>query len=61
MDRFWFRSLYVREPSGILYELATDGPGFATDEPMDRLGETLSLPPFLESQRAAIERGLKPL
>lgn len=61
VDRFWFRSLYVREPSGILYELATDGPGFATDEPMDRLGETLSLPPFLESQRAAIERGLKPL
>lgn len=61
VDRFYFRSLYAREPGGILYEIATDGPGFATDEPMDRLGETLSLPPFLESRRAEIERGLKPL
>jgi glyoxalase family protein len=51
----------VREPSGILYEIATDGPGFATDEPMEALGERLALPPFLEPRRAEIERGLKPL
>jgi glyoxalase family protein len=61
VDRFYFRSLYVREPSGILYEIATDGPGFATDEPMEALGERLSLPPFLEAKRAQIEKGLKPL
>jgi len=61
VDRFWFKSLYFREPNGILFELATEGPGFATDEPMDRLGETLSLPPFLEHRRVAIENGLKPL
>jgi glyoxalase family protein len=61
VDRFWFRSLYFREPSGILFEIATDGPGFAADEPMDRLGETLSLPPFLEARRREIEAGLKPL
>jgi glyoxalase family protein len=61
VDRFYFRSLYAREPGGILYEIATDGPGFATDEPLESLGETLSLPPFLEEQRAAIERRLKPL
>jgi glyoxalase family protein len=61
VDRFWFKSLYFREPNGILFELATDGPGFATDEPMDKLGETLSLPPFLESKRKSIEARLKPL
>jgi glyoxalase family protein len=61
VDRFWFRSLYFREPNGILFELATDGPGFATDEPLDRLGTTLSLPPFLEGRRAQIEGRLKPL
>ena len=61
VDRFWFRSLYTREPNGILYEIATDGPGFATDEPVETLGERLVLPPFLEPRRAAIERGLKPL
>jgi glyoxalase family protein len=61
VDRFYFRSLYVREPSGILYEIATDGPGFATDEAADALGEKLALPPFLEHRRAEIERGLKPL
>jgi glyoxalase family protein len=61
VDRFWFRSLYTREPNGILYEIATDGPGFATDEPLESLGERLVLPPFLEPQRAAIERDLKPL
>ena len=61
VERFYFRSLYFREPNGILFEIATDIPGFAADEPADRLGETLSLPPFLEPRRAAIEAGLKPL
>lgn len=61
VDRFYFRSLYFREPNGILFELATDGPGFATDEPLESLGEKLSLPPFLEGRRARIEAGLKPL
>ena len=61
VDRFWFKSLYFREPNGVLFEIATDGPGFATDESMENLGKTLSLPPFLESRRAQIERGLKPL
>jgi glyoxalase family protein len=45
----------------VLFEIATDGPGFATDEPADKLGEKLALPPFLEPKRAAIEAGLKPL
>jgi glyoxalase family protein len=61
VDRFYFRSLYFREPNGILFEIATDGPGFATDEPMAALGEKLALPPFLEGRRAQIEAGLKPL
>jgi glyoxalase family protein len=61
VDRFYFRSLYFREPNGILFELATDGPGFHADEPMESLGERLSLPPFLESRRKEIEAGLKPL
>ena len=61
VDRFWFRSLYFRDPNGILFEIATDEPGFATDEPIDKLGETLSLPPFLEPRRREIEAGLKPL
>jgi glyoxalase family protein len=61
VDRFYFRSLYFREPNGILFEIATDGPGFATDEPMETLGEKLALPPFLEPRRAQIEAGLKPL
>lgn len=61
VDRFYFRSLYFREPNGVLFELATDGPGFTADEPLDTLGERLALPPFLEGRRAAIEAGLKPL
>jgi glyoxalase family protein len=61
VDRYYFRSLYFREPNGILFEIATDGPGFAADEPMDALGQRLALPPFLEPRRDAIERGLKPL
>ena len=53
--------LYFREPGGILFEIATDGPGFATDEDMAHLGERLALPPFLEPRRAEIEAGLRPL
>ncbi|SNB70474.1 glyoxalase family protein [Arboricoccus pini] len=61
VDRFYFRSLYAREPGGILCEIATDEPGFATDEPEATMGARLALPPFLEAQRAEIEKGLKPL
>ncbi|HIC64518.1 MAG: ring-cleaving dioxygenase [Paracoccus sp. (in: a-proteobacteria)] len=61
IDRFYFRSLYFREPAGNLFELATDGPGFDADEPRDTMGTTLSLPPFLEDRRSQIEAGLKPL
>lgn len=61
VERYYFRSLYFREPGGNLFELATDGPGFAVDEPFGTMGEALSLPPFLEPRRAAIEAGLKPL
>lgn len=61
VDRFYFRSLYFREPNGILFEVATDGPGFATDEDLAHLGESLALPPFLEPKRAQIEAHLKPL
>jgi glyoxalase family protein len=61
IDRFYFRSLYFREPAGNLFELATDGPGFDADEPHDTMGTTLSLPPFLEDRRSQIEAGLKPL
>ncbi|PYE53645.1 ring-cleaving dioxygenase [Deinococcus yavapaiensis] len=61
IDRYYFRALYFREPNGILFEISTDGPGFATDEPEATMGERLALPPFLEPRRASIERGLKPL
>ncbi|MGI9658241.1 MAG: VOC family protein [Gaiellaceae bacterium] len=61
IDRFWFRSIYFREPSGVLFELATEGPGFTTDEPLERLGEKLTLPPQLEPMRERIEATLTPL
>ncbi|MEE2952633.1 MAG: ring-cleaving dioxygenase [Pseudomonadota bacterium] len=61
VERYYFRSLYFREPGGILFEIATDGPGFAVDEPEESLGERLALPPFLEPHRAKIEANLKPL
>jgi glyoxalase family protein len=61
IDRFYFRSIYFRISPGILFEIATDGPGFAADEDPDRLGEKLALPPFLEPQREQIEAGLKPI
>lgn len=61
IDRFWFRSIYFRVSGGILFEIATDGPGFAIDEPFEELGEKLVLPPFLEPQREEIESGLIPI
>ena len=61
VDRFWFRSLYVREPNGVLFEIATDGPGFAVDEDPATLGEKVVLPPFLEPHRAEIVANLKPI
>jgi glyoxalase family protein len=61
VDRYWFRSLYFREPNGILFEIASDGPGFAVDEDEATLGEKVVLPPFLEPQRETIVSRLKPL
>jgi len=61
IDRFWFRSIYFREPSGVLFEIATLGPGFTADEPLEHLGESIVLPPFLESRREQIEAVLTPL
>jgi glyoxalase family protein len=61
IDRFYFKSLYFREPNGILFEIASDGPGFAADEPIEKLGEKLALPPFLEPRRKEIEAGLRPV
>jgi glyoxalase family protein len=61
IDRYYFRSLYFREPGGILFEIATDGPGFTSDEDAAHLGERLALPPFLEPRRAEIEAGLRPI
>ena len=61
IDRFYFRSIYFREPGHVLYEIATDGPGFATDEDVAHLGDSLALPPFLEPHREQIEAGLDPL
>lgn len=61
IDRFWFRSVYFFEPGGALFEIATDGPGFAIDEDAEHLGERLILPPWLEPQRARIEAALPPL
>jgi glyoxalase family protein len=61
IDRYYFRSIYFREPGGVLFEIATDGPGFATDEDAGHLGERLSLPPFLEPRREEIEARLAPI
>ena len=57
-DRFYFRSVYFREPGGVLFEIATDEPGFAVDEPVETLGQALKLPNFLEPHRAVIEEAL---
>jgi glyoxalase family protein len=61
IDRFYFRSIYFREPSGVLFEIATLGPGFAVDEPVEHLGEKLSLPPDYEHLREQVEPQLKPI
>jgi glyoxalase family protein len=61
VDRYWFRSLYFREPNGVLFEIASDGPGFAVDEDEATLGEKVVLAPFLEPQREAIVAKLKPI
>ena len=61
IDRFYFRSIYFREPSGVLFEIATIGPGFDVDEPLEHLGEHLSLPPNYENLRGRLEQVLTPL
>lgn len=61
VERYYFKAIYFREPNGILFELSTDTPGFATDEPKETMGEKLALPPFLEPRRAEIEANLRPL
>jgi glyoxalase family protein len=61
IDRFYFRSIYFREPSGVLFEVATIGPGFTVDEPLEHLGEKLSLPPAFEHLRAEVEPNLRPV
>jgi len=61
IDRFWFKSVYFREPGGALFEIATDGPGFRVDERLDELGTSLVLPPWLEPNRSQIEASLPPL
>ncbi|HZP73516.1 MAG TPA: VOC family protein [Gaiellaceae bacterium] len=61
IDRFYFKSIYFREPSGVLFEIATLGPGFTADEPFETLGESLSLPPSYEQYREQVERVLTPL
>jgi glyoxalase family protein len=61
IDRLYFKSIYFREPSGVLFEIATFSPGFAVDEPADRLGESLALPPQHEHLREQLERSLKPV
>jgi glyoxalase family protein len=61
VDRYYFRSLYFREPNGVLFEIATDGPGFAVDEDPSTLGEDIALPPFLEPRRQEIVANLQPI
>jgi glyoxalase family protein len=61
IDRFYFKSIYFREPSGVLFEIATMGPGFTADEPLESLGERLSLPPNFERLRDQVEPALTPL
>jgi glyoxalase family protein len=61
IDRFYFKSIYFREPSGVLFEIATLGPGFTTDESLEHLGERISLPPAFEHLREQVERTLTPL
>src|SRR4029077_20103854 len=61
IDRYYFKSVYFRGPSGVLFEIAPLGPGFTTDEPLEHLGERISLPPAFEHLRDEVERTLTPL
>jgi glyoxalase family protein len=61
IDRFWFKSIYFREPSGVLFEIATLGPGFDVDEPLETLGQHLTLPPNFEHLRDKLQDILTPL
>ena len=61
IDRYYFRSIYFREPSGVLFEIATIGPGFGADEPLEQLGERLALPPNFEHLRERVEQILTPI
>jgi glyoxalase family protein len=61
IDRYYFKSIYLNEPGGVLFELATDIPGFSVDEDPEHLGESLVLPPFLEPRRKEIEENLRPI
>ncbi|MNJ55018.1 putative ring-cleaving dioxygenase MhqA [compost metagenome] len=61
MDRYYFQSLYFRDLNSILFEIATDGPGFTADSTVEELGQALDLPPFLEARRAEIEAKLAPI
>ena len=61
VERLYFRSVYFREPGGVLFEIATDQPGFTLDEPKEKLGSKIALPPWYESRRAEIEAALPPL
>ena len=61
IDRHWFKSIYFKEPGGVLFEVATDNPGYTVDEKFEELGEKLILPPWLEQKRELIERSLPSL
>jgi glyoxalase family protein len=61
LDRQYFHSIYFREPGGVLFEIATDPPGFTRDEPVESLGSSLKLPPWLEPERKRIEQALPPI
>jgi glyoxalase family protein len=61
IDRKYFRSIYFNEPSGVLFEIATKGPGFTVDEDIEHLGESLSLPEWHEDRRASLEKRLTPI
>jgi hypothetical protein len=61
IDRWYFKSIYYREPGGVLFEIATDGPGFTVDEPPEKLGTTLSLPPWFQVRRDRLDETLPPI